>query len=88
MKGNIMNKHNPDNRNDNVENIERNITSTIENIRLGNEMTEKTSDEKLKMELMAKNERRKEALEAMRKEIQDEASARESQYERDNNIFI
>lgn len=69
-------KPNPDDRSDNVENIQRNINHTITNIRKANEMIDKTSDEKAKRELIAKNERREEALEGMRREIKDEAEHR------------
>lgn len=69
-------KNNPDDRRDNVEKIQRNIDCTINNIRLAEEMTEKTSDEKAKKELEAKNERRLDALESMRHEIKDEAEHR------------
>ena len=68
-----MKKHNPDNREDNVENIQRNINYTIENMRRADELIEKTSDEKLKSSLKGKNSRRRAALVGMRKEIQDEA---------------
>lgn len=69
-------KPNPDDRSDNVENIQRNINYTISNIRKANEMIEKTSDEKTRRELIAKNERREEALNSMRREIKDEAEHR------------
>lgn len=70
-------KHNPDNRKDNVDRIQRNIDMTIHNIELANEMMEKTSDDKLKKDLEAKNARREQALDGMRSEIRDEAEARE-----------
>ena len=66
-------KKNPDNRADNVENIQKNIDSTIKNIHLANEMIDKTSNEKTKKELSGKNERREQALNGMRHEIKDEA---------------
>lgn len=69
-------KPNPDDRSDNVENIQKNINYTISNIRKANEMIEKTSDEKAREELIAKNERREEALNSMRREIKDEAEHR------------
>lgn len=69
-------KNKPDNRKDNVENIQNNIDMTIKNIHLADEMIEKTSDEKMKKTLAEKNKRRDIALNSMRKEIKDEADAR------------
>ena len=68
-------KPNPDNRADNVERIQRNIDMTMDNIHRANEMIEKTSDQKMKQALNAKNQRRMDALEGMRHEIKDEANA-------------
>jgi small acid-soluble spore protein (thioredoxin-like protein) len=70
-------KHNPDDRSDNVERIQRNIDMTIHNIELADELIEKTSDPKLKRELKKKNARRQQALEGLRHEIRDEARHRE-----------
>lgn len=66
-------KPNPDNRRDNVENIQKNIDNTISNIRKANEVIDKTSDETLKEDLSKKNERREQALNSLRHEIKDEA---------------
>lgn len=71
---------NPDNRKDNVENIARNITMTIENMRRADEMISKTSDENLRNEFLRKNKRRRNALKSMRKEIRQEAIDREQGY--------
>jgi small acid-soluble spore protein (thioredoxin-like protein) len=70
-------KHNPDDRRDNVERIQRNINATVENIRLANETLEETDNDKTKREIIEKNNRRQEALEGMRKEIKDEAAHRD-----------
>ncbi len=67
----------PDDRRDNVEKIQWNIDHTVENIRLSEKMIDQTSDEQVKRYLMEKNERRKQALEGMRREIRDEARDRE-----------
>ena len=67
-------KPNPDNRADNVMRIQNNINMTIDNIHRANEMIEKTPDQKMKQDLIAKNERREEALKGMRREIKDEAN--------------
>lgn len=70
-------KSKPDNRKNNVERIQKNITMTIHNMELADEVIEKTSDGNLKENLEAKNERRRDALEGMRHEIKDEADARD-----------
>ena len=70
----------PDDRTDNVDRIQNNIDNTIENYRLGEEMIEKTSDQKMKQELIEKNERREQSLNGMREEIRDEAVAKEKGY--------
>ena len=66
-------KHNPDDRRDNVDHIQKNIDATIKNTRLANDMIEKTSDPNLKEALKDKNVRRTHALDDMRHEIKDEA---------------
>ncbi|MDY6013010.1 small acid-soluble spore protein Tlp [Clostridium sp.] len=67
-------KHNPDDRRDNVQRIQANISDTIKNIHLADEMIEKTDDDNTRRELSAKNDRRQHALDAMRKEIKEEAN--------------
>ena len=66
-------KRNPDNRDDNVENIQKSIDGTIRNIRRADEVIRATSNDKTRDELTAKNERREDALNAFRHEIKDEA---------------
>ena len=66
-------KNKPDDRRDNVEKIQYNISNTIENYRLTEETIAKTEDNKMKNSLEEKNERRLDALEGMRSEIKDEA---------------
>jgi len=73
-------KHNPDDRSDNVEKIQSNITHTIQNIELTEEAIDLTDDPRTKKALEAKNERREEALNSMRVEIRDEAIDREHGY--------
>lgn len=73
-------KPNPDDRRDNVEKIQYNIDKIIENTELAEEMIAITDDEKTKQALTEKNERRRHALEAARREIRDEAIARENEY--------
>lgn len=74
------NKNKPDDRRDNVDRIQKNIDMTIHNIELGEEMISKTDDQKLKKELTDKNERRREALNGMKREIKEEAIAKENGY--------
>lgn len=73
-------KNKPDDRRDNVDRIQYNIDKTILNCELADEMIAKTDDPKMKQTLEEKNERREEALEAMRKEIKDEALDKEKGY--------
>jgi small acid-soluble spore protein (thioredoxin-like protein) len=73
-------KSKPDDRTDNVERIQYNIDKTISNCELADEMIAKTDDPKMKQTLEEKNERREEALQAMRQEIRDEALDRENGY--------
>ncbi|MGI6764245.1 MAG: small acid-soluble spore protein Tlp [Clostridiales Family XIII bacterium] len=73
-------RSNPDDRRDNVEKIEYNIGKTIQNMKRAEEMIEITDDEKMKEDLIAKNERRREALKGMRQEIREEAIARKNNY--------
>jgi len=74
----MRNKPKPDNRRDNVERIQKNINMTIHNMELADEMIHKTDDAKMKKVLTEKNERRRDALNGMRKEIRDEAIDREN----------
>lgn len=69
----------PDDRSDNVEKIQDHIDHTIKNMELADEMIDVTEDEKMKQALLAKNERREDALAGMREEIRDESNARETQ---------
>lgn len=66
-------KHNPDDRRDNVDKIQYNISKTIQNIESAEEMIGKVDDEKTKRDLQEKNDRRADALKSMRHEIRDEA---------------
>lgn len=71
-------KHNPDNRDDNVERIQNNIDGTVRKIRETKKVIRATTNDKTREELIAKNERRAEALEGFRREIKDEADYRKS----------
>lgn len=73
-------KAKPDDRSDNVENIQKNINHTIENMRKADEVIEGTSDNAMRQNLEEKNERREQALKGMRSEIRDEANAQKNGY--------
>lgn len=73
-------RNKPDDRRDNVDRIQHNISNTIENIELAEEMIAKTDDQKMKKTLQEKNDRREQALDGMRSEIRDEALAKERGY--------
>ncbi len=66
-------KNNPDDRRDNVDRIQKNIDMTIRNMELGEELISKTSNPRMRQNLIEKNERRRQALRGMRHEIKDEA---------------
>ncbi len=75
-------KVNPDDRKDNVGRIQKNIDMTIRNMEAADELIEKTDNPKTKKELHDKNERRAQALDGFREEIQDEAEALKEHHER------
>ena len=73
-------KNKPDDRRDNVDKIQYNITKTIQNCELADEMIAKTDDEEMEETLIEKNQRRREALDGMREEIKDEARDKKNGY--------
>lgn len=76
----MNNKPKPDDRRDNVDRIQENIDNTIKNHRLAEEMILLTDDDKTKADLEDKNKRREESLKSMKKEIRDEAIAKNNEY--------
>lgn len=70
----------PDDRRDNVDRIQHNLSNTIQNIHRAKEMISKTDDEQMKETLTEKNERREGALNAMRTEIKDESIDKQNGY--------
>lgn len=70
----------PDDRRDNVDRIQHNISNTIQNIELAEEMIQITDDKKMKNTLIEKNERREKAFNGMKEEIKDEAIAKKNGY--------
>ena len=65
----------PDDRSDNVQRIQDNINNTIKNINLANDVIAKSNDPNEVQNMKERNERREEALSAMRSEIKEEAMA-------------
>jgi small acid-soluble spore protein (thioredoxin-like protein) len=65
------NKPNPDDRSDNVEKLQEMIANTDDNIRKAEATMQNLSGEEL-AQVQAKNERRRESIEAMISEIKDE----------------
>lgn len=68
-----QNKPNPDDRSDNVEKLQEMIQNTIENIEEAESSMAFTDSEEQIQQIEAKNERRRESLEALRSEVKDEA---------------
>lgn len=72
-------KNKPDDRSNNPHRIQSNISDTIKNIHLANEMIEVTDDEKTRETLIEKNHRREIAVDALKKELKDETINQEIQ---------
>ena len=73
-------KNKPDDRRDNVDKIQNNISNTIENIHLTEEAIEKADDKKMKKALEQKNHRREESINSMKTEIRDESIDKRNGY--------
>ncbi len=74
-----FNKPNPDDRSDNVEKLQSMVHHTIENMERAEESMAYTDSEEQKQAIQAKNERRRESIDAFRNEIKDEAHQRDRQ---------
>lgn len=70
----MNNKPKPDDRRNNVKKIQEDIDNTYHNISEAEKTLAVTDSKETKEEIKAKNERREEAIEGMRKEIRDEVS--------------
>jgi small acid-soluble spore protein (thioredoxin-like protein) len=68
----------PDERRNSVDRIQKNIDRTQHNMEMAEQLIAETRDPKTKEALEDKNERRVHALEAMRKEIKDDAAYQEA----------
>lgn len=73
-------KNKSDDRRDNVDKIQNNITNTIENFHLTEEAIERADNEKVKNELKQKNDRREDAINGMKAEMKDEGIAKKNGY--------
>ncbi len=62
-----------DNRENNAQRIKETIRNTQQNMEAAEEMIASTSDEKLKKELMEKNQRRAQVIPEMQQEAREEA---------------
>ncbi|XJZ28948.1 small acid-soluble spore protein Tlp [Bacillota bacterium Lsc_1132] len=72
---NHSHKSNPDDRSDNVEKLQEMIHNTIENMEEAEGSMQFTDSSEQRQQIEAKNERRRESLDAMRSEVKDEANA-------------
>ncbi len=74
------NRPKPDDRSDNVEKLQEMVQNTIKNMEEAEAAMEFAGEEE-RRRIAAKNQRRRESIEAMRQEIRDEYRARERGYE-------
>ena len=75
-----MMKNKPDDRRDNADRIQDNISNTIENFHLTKEAIKETDDGKYKKTLEAKNDRREDSINGMKSEMKDESIAKKNGY--------
>ncbi|KAF0823898.1 small acid-soluble spore protein Tlp [Cytobacillus firmus] len=80
------NRPNPDDRSDNVEKLQSMIVHTIENMDEAEESMKYANAEDL-ARIEAKNERRRESLDAFRSEIKDEYEAQQNGNSSENNNY-
>ncbi|WP_433742270.1 small acid-soluble spore protein Tlp [Falsibacillus pallidus] len=73
------NQPNPDDRRDNVEKLQNMVQNTLENIAKAEESQAFADSSTQQQQIQAKNERRRESIDAMREEMKDEASAQNGQ---------
>ncbi|RST73012.1 small acid-soluble spore protein Tlp [Siminovitchia acidinfaciens] len=74
------NRPKPDDRSDNVEKLQEMVHNTIENMEKAEE-TMQFSNEEQKAQIEQKNERRRESIQGMREEIEDEAASQNNNYQ-------
>ncbi|MBU3144788.1 small acid-soluble spore protein Tlp [Clostridium sp. CF012] len=73
-------KNKADDRRDNADKIQHNISNTIENFHLTEEAIEETEDGKIKRTLEEKNDRRQDAINGMKSEMRDETIDKRNGY--------
>lgn len=79
-QGKGMPEPKPDDRSDNVENLQSHVQDTIENIEAAHEtLQNEDMSQKQRQQIVEKNKRREESIEGMRDEISDEARHRKNQ---------
>ncbi|WP_409254029.1 small acid-soluble spore protein Tlp [Bacillus sp. SCS-153A] len=68
------NRPNPDDRSDNVEKLQSMVFHTIQNMERAEESMAFTDSDEQKQAIEAKNDRRRESIDAFRSELKDEAA--------------
>jgi small acid-soluble spore protein (thioredoxin-like protein) len=68
-----QNRPNPDDRSDNVEKLQSMVFHTIQNMERAEESMANADSDEQKQAIEAKNERRRESIDAFRSELKDEA---------------
>ncbi|MEL7647849.1 MAG: small acid-soluble spore protein Tlp [Sedimentibacter sp.] len=76
----MKNDPKPDDRRDNVDRIQNNIDNTIANYRETKDLIKNVENSKDRQDLIAKNQRREQAVKGMREEIRDEAIDKKNGY--------
>ncbi|TYS17552.1 small acid-soluble spore protein Tlp [Rossellomorea vietnamensis] len=69
-----QNRPNPDDRSDNVEKLQSKVFHTIQNMERAEESLAYTDSEEQIQSIQAKNDRRRESIDAFRSEIKEEAA--------------
>ncbi|EDL65757.1 small acid-soluble spore protein Tlp [Bacillus sp. SG-1] len=68
------NRPNPDDRSDNVDKLQSMVFHTIQNMERAEESMAMTDSDEQKQAIEAKNDRRRESIDAFRSELKDEAA--------------
>lgn len=75
----MQNRPKPDDRSDNADKLQKMVNNTIENMEKAEE-TMQFSNEEQKAQIEQKNQKRRDSIQGMREEIQDESAARQNKY--------
>jgi len=73
-------RNNEESRRNSEDTIEYKVEKTLENFHETEEMIKRTNDEEMKSSLEAKNHRRIETLKNMKKDVKQEAIAKQNEY--------